>query len=217
MQERPPVCVIDCKSLYDHRSAVGSPSTLHDKRSAIDVLIIREFMKRTRCMIRWAPTGLQLAGGLTKDKGEAADCLRQSLKSGSYVLRCEEQVLQEECRRCQQARRVQRQRNIDMTAGKPALVDRCVVLFPGHGCSYLFIFQFVTSVDFNTVQVANMAQRHSFVIEDRHKSYFNVRRSFRRMEAHSTCSSEKKSGRLIIEMSLTFLLSFTISSSQRSS
>ena len=31
MQERPPVCVTDCKSLYDHLSAVGSPSTLQDK------------------------------------------------------------------------------------------------------------------------------------------------------------------------------------------
>ena len=41
MQGRPPVCVTDCTSLYDHLSAVGSPSTLHDKRSAIDVLIIR--------------------------------------------------------------------------------------------------------------------------------------------------------------------------------
>ena len=38
MQERPPACVTDCKSLYDHLSA----ATLHDKRSAIDVLIIRE-------------------------------------------------------------------------------------------------------------------------------------------------------------------------------
>ena len=42
MQERPPVCVTDCKSLYDHLSTVGSPSTLHDRRSAIDVLIIRD-------------------------------------------------------------------------------------------------------------------------------------------------------------------------------
>ena len=95
MQERLPVCVTDCKSLYDHLSAVGSPSTLHDKRSAIDVLIIRESMRKTGCMIRWAPSGLQLADGLTKDKGEAVECLRRSLRSGSYMLRCEEQVMQE--------------------------------------------------------------------------------------------------------------------------
>ena len=28
MRERPPVCVTDCKSLYDHLLAVGSPTTL---------------------------------------------------------------------------------------------------------------------------------------------------------------------------------------------
>ena len=45
--------------------------------------------------IRWAPAGLQLADGLTKDKGEAVECLRRSLRSGSYVLRSEEQVMHE--------------------------------------------------------------------------------------------------------------------------
>ena len=88
MQERPSVCVTDCKSLYNHLSAAG-------KRSAIDVLIIRESMKKTGCEIRWAPTGLQLADGLTKDKGEAVECLRRRLRSGSYMLRGEEQVMQE--------------------------------------------------------------------------------------------------------------------------
>ena len=95
MQEKPLVCVTGCKSLHDHLSAVGSPSTLHDKRSAIDVLIIRESIKKTGCVIRWAPTGLQLADGLTKDKGEAVECLLRSLRSGSYMLQCEEQVMQE--------------------------------------------------------------------------------------------------------------------------
>ena len=90
MQERPPVCVTVCKSLYNHLSAVDSPSTLHDY-----VLIIRESMKKTGCMIRWAPTGLQLAVSLTKDKGEAVECLRRSLRSGSCMLGGEEPVMQE--------------------------------------------------------------------------------------------------------------------------
>ena len=83
------------KSLYENLSAVGSPSTLQDKRSAIDVLIIRESVMKTGCVIRWAPTGLQLVDGLTNDKGEAVECLRQSLRSGSYMHRCDEQVIQE--------------------------------------------------------------------------------------------------------------------------
>ena len=73
MQERPPVCVTDCKSMYDHLSAVRSPSTLQDKRSAIDVLIIRESLKKTFCVIRWAPTGLQLADGLKKRQGRGVE------------------------------------------------------------------------------------------------------------------------------------------------
>ena len=60
-----------------------------------------------------------------------------------------------------------------MTARKSVLVDCCVVLFLGHGCSSLFIFLVVTSVELNTVQVTNMAQRHSFVFEDCHKSISN--------------------------------------------
>ena len=88
-QERPPVCVTDCESLYDQFSAVGSPCTLQDKRSAINVLIIRESSKKT------VATGLQLADGLTRDKGEAIESLRRSLRSGSYVLRDQEHVMQE--------------------------------------------------------------------------------------------------------------------------
>ena len=83
IQERPPVCVTDCKSLYDYLLVVGSPTTLQDKRSAVDVLIIRVSLKKTGCVVRWAPTGLQLADGLTKDKGEAVECLRRSLRSKS--------------------------------------------------------------------------------------------------------------------------------------
>ena len=38
---------------------------------------------------------------------------------------------------------------------------------------FLIFFGLFTSVDLNTVQVTNMAQLHSFVFEDCHKSYFN--------------------------------------------
>ena len=83
--ERLTVCVTDLKSLYDHLSAVGSPSTVQDKRSGIDVLIIRESMKKSRCVTRWAPTGPQLADGSTKDKMEAVECLRRSLRHMTKV------------------------------------------------------------------------------------------------------------------------------------
>ena len=50
MQERPLVCVSDCKSLYDHSLPVGSPTTLKDKRSAVDV----RGTKRTCLLVRAA-------------------------------------------------------------------------------------------------------------------------------------------------------------------
>ena len=68
----------------------------------------------------------------------------------------------------------------------------------------------VTSVNFNTVQVTNMTQLHRFVLEDCHKSCFTLRGNFRQMEAHSTCTSGKKSGSSsFIEMSWLFLMSLS--------
>ena len=80
------------------RSFVGSwePTTLQDKKSAVDVLVIRESLKKTGlCGYVGAPTSLQLADELTKDKGEAVECLRRSLRSGSKMLRSEKQVMHE--------------------------------------------------------------------------------------------------------------------------
>ena len=127
MQERPPVCVTDSKSWHDHLSAVGSPSTLQDKRSAIDVLLIRVSLRKT-------DSGLQLADGLTKDKGEAVECLRRSLRSGSYMLRCEEKVMQEKhLTRVNKQTAIEKESNsgtvrIGLMVGQ-SCVDCCVALF----------------------------------------------------------------------------------------
>ena len=150
MQKRLPVCVTAGRSLCDHLLAVGSPTTLQDKRSAVDVLIIRELLKKTGCVIRLAPTGLQLADGLTKDKGKAVECTRRSLRSGSYMLRNEEQVMHER----------QLSRTSKKLEDKLTVENCCVVLF----WKIAVNGQQVVSVDFNTVQVANMDQFHNFVI-----------------------------------------------------
>ena len=64
-------------------------------------------------------------------------------------------------------------------------------------------------VDFSAVQVTNMAQLYSFVLDDRYKPYFTLKGNFRRMEAHSASLSERKSGRSFIEMSFQFLMDLT--------
>ena len=55
------------------------------------------------------------------------------------MFRGEEQVMQERHLTRVHILSAREKKNLDMTAGKPALVDCCVVLFPVHGCSYLFI------------------------------------------------------------------------------
>lgn len=60
--------ITDCKSLFDHLISLGSGGTLDDKRTAIDVAIIRQCILRCSLEPRWCPTGHMLADGLTKDK-----------------------------------------------------------------------------------------------------------------------------------------------------
>ena len=79
MQERPPVCVTDCKMLCDHLSAVGSPSTLHDKRSAIDVLIIRESTKKTGKCHTLGTHSTTIGRRSHEDKGENVERLRREV------------------------------------------------------------------------------------------------------------------------------------------
>ena len=87
--------VIDCKSVFDHITKPGSPGGVEDKRCAIDMSIIRQSLARLVCALRWAPTALQLADGLTKDSAEPLDLLRACLRHGVYQLASEASVLAE--------------------------------------------------------------------------------------------------------------------------
>lgn len=91
---RSPIGITDCKSLYDHLSSLGSVGTLDDKRTAIDVAIIRQSIVRCRLEPRWCATGHMVADGLTKDKGEPLDLLRSVVRTARYQLADEETVLE---------------------------------------------------------------------------------------------------------------------------
>ena len=96
-------------------------------------------------MIRWA-----LADGLTKDEGEAVERLRRSLRSGSFLLRCEEQVTQERhMTRVQKLSTSEKSPTDDGTGGEPVVVDCCVVLFREYGCRFFFV---LIPVLINTLQ-----------------------------------------------------------------
>ena len=85
--------VTDCKSAYDHLNGVSIHAGLEDKRTSIDVIMIRESMKRIGGRLRWTPSSLMGADGLTKDSGEAADATRSMLRSGRIQLCDEDQML----------------------------------------------------------------------------------------------------------------------------
>ena len=47
---------------------MSSVSKVEDKRVAIDLAILKQCMARTGLSVRWCPTQLQIADGLTKDQ-----------------------------------------------------------------------------------------------------------------------------------------------------
>ena len=101
--------ITDCKSLYDHLSSMSSVCKSDDKRVAIDLAIIKQCMSRTGMTIRWCPTELMLADGLTKDQADPSDLLRAALRIGEYQLNSEATVLQ--LKKKQREERVQRKVN----------------------------------------------------------------------------------------------------------
>ena len=91
--ERSSTALTDCKSLFDHLVSKSSP-TLDDKRTALDVVIIRESLQRLGTHLRWIPTDRMIADALTKESIEAMDLIRACLKSGHYQISDEDHVLE---------------------------------------------------------------------------------------------------------------------------
>ena len=85
--------ITDCKSLFDHLTSMSSASKVEDKRVAIDLAILKQCMARTGLSVRWCPTELMIADGLTKDQMDPADLLRAALDVGEYQLNCEASIL----------------------------------------------------------------------------------------------------------------------------
>ena len=90
---RPPcILITDCKSLFDHLKSPSAPS-LDDRRTSIDIVIIRESVRRMSASVRWIPTDRMLADGMTKEAADALDLLRACMRSGKYQVSPEEDVL----------------------------------------------------------------------------------------------------------------------------
>ena len=107
LQKRSPIFATDCKSLYDHLVSPSAPTSIDDRRTSIDVVIIRESLQTTCGSIRWLTTNRMLADGLTKDKMDPVDLLRSCIRAGQYQISPEELVLQQHAQ--ERERRKQRQ------------------------------------------------------------------------------------------------------------
>ena len=93
---RSPILATDCKSLYDHLVSPSAPTSIEDRRTSIDVVIIRESMKISNGQVRWLPTDRMIADGLTKNKLDPVDLLRSCIRQGTYQISPEELVLQQQ-------------------------------------------------------------------------------------------------------------------------
>ena len=94
LSRRPPIVVTDCKSLYDHLTSPSSPTNVEDRRTSIDITIIKESVRSCGAHVRWVPTNRMLADGLTKDAGDPIDLLRSCIRSSSYQISPETEVLE---------------------------------------------------------------------------------------------------------------------------
>ena len=93
LKRRSPILVTDCKSLYDHLCSPSSPTAVEDRRTSIDSTIIRESIRNCTMQVRWVPTNRMLADSLTKDAGDPIDLLRSCIRSSSYQISPESEVL----------------------------------------------------------------------------------------------------------------------------
>ena len=96
LTRRSPIYATDCKSLYDHLVSPSAPTSIDDRRTSIDVVIIRESLKTTNGQVRWLPTNRMIADGLTKNKLDPVDLLRSCIRQGTYQISPEELVLEQQ-------------------------------------------------------------------------------------------------------------------------
>ena len=86
-------CITDAKSLFDSLSK-QHPNSRQDRRTAVELAIIIEGMKKAKAVLRWTPHPRMWADCLTKDDlGKSNGALEQLLRSSKLCLWDEEQEL----------------------------------------------------------------------------------------------------------------------------
>ena len=78
--------VMDSKGLLD---GLDNDLPQDDRKSALEVVIIEEFMRRAMCRPRWCPHNRNAADAMRKFKGAPSEPLFTLLRTGMYTLKCE--------------------------------------------------------------------------------------------------------------------------------
>ena len=78
--------VMDSKGLFD---ALDNDLPQDDRKSALEVPIIEEFMRRAMCRPRWCPHNRNAADAVTKFKGAQSEPLFTLLRTEKYTLKGE--------------------------------------------------------------------------------------------------------------------------------
>ena len=81
---------MDSKGLFD---ALDSDLPQDDRKSALEVPIIEEFMRRAMRRPRWCPHNRKAADAMTKFKGAHSEPLFTLLRTGMYTLKGEKTEL----------------------------------------------------------------------------------------------------------------------------
>ena len=74
--------------------AVTSPTSIEDRRTSVDIVILRQSLERLKGSLRWVPTNRMLADSLAKNAGDPADLLRACSRQCTYQVSPEQTVLQ---------------------------------------------------------------------------------------------------------------------------
>ena len=75
--------VMDSRGLFD---ALDNDLPHDDRKAALEVPIIEEFMRRAMCRLRWCPHNRNCADAMTKFKGAQSEPLFNLLTTGMYTL-----------------------------------------------------------------------------------------------------------------------------------
>ena len=78
--------VVETKGLFD---ALDNDLHQDDRKSALEVPIIEEFMRRAMCRPRWCPHNRNAVDAMTKFKGAHSEPLFTLLRTGIYTLKGE--------------------------------------------------------------------------------------------------------------------------------